>query len=134
MLKRIVMIALCLFVLAGLAYGVNSLQSKQGNSLMTFDPTLDLTQSQVTEIHSTINEVQNQLTPGEAAFVFIAELDKIKLPGMDQGLGLARVNAPKPYTDLNQWKELTKENFTDFKTPTSLPSGYSFKSGTLLSN
>jgi hypothetical protein len=50
---------------------------------------------------------------------------------MDQGLGLARVNAQKPYTDLNQWKELTKENFTDFKTPTILPSGYSFKSGAL---
>src|SRR5690348_8390079 len=114
MFKRIVMIALCLFVLAGLAYGVNSLQSKQGNS----SKTLELTQLQIKEVHSAIKEVRNQLIPGEAAFVYLAEMDKIKLKGMDQGLGLNKVNAPKPYTDIEQWKELTKMNFVEFKTPT----------------
>ncbi|QGQ99081.1 hypothetical protein EHS13_31490 [Paenibacillus psychroresistens] len=127
MFKRIVIIALCLFVLAGIAYGVNSLQSKQGNS----SKPLELTQLQIKEVHNAINEVRNQLSPDEAAFIYLAELDKIKLKGMDQGLGLARVNAPKPYTDLKMWKELTKENFVEFKTPTRLPNGYTFKSGAL---
>jgi hypothetical protein len=127
MFKRILIIAACLLALAGLIYGVNLLQSNQGNGVKM----PDFTQAQMKEIHSAITEVQSQLSPGEAAFVYITELDKIKLPGIDQGLGLARVNAPKPYTDLIQWKELTKENFTDFKTPTKLPNGYSFKSGAL---
>jgi hypothetical protein len=127
MFKRILIIAVCLFVLAGLAYGVNSLQTSQGNVSKSFE----LTQAQTKEIHSAITAVHNQLSPGEAAFVYIAELDKIKPPGSDHGLGLNRVNAPKPYTDLNQWKELTKKSFAEFKTPTSLPKGYTFKSGAL---
>jgi hypothetical protein len=127
MFKRIVIIAACLFALAGLAYGVNSFQTNNGK----VSKTVDLTQAQIKEIHNAITKVHNQLSPGESAFVYIAELDKIKLPGSDHGLGLTRVNDPKKFTDLNKWKELTKQDFADFKTPTSLPNGFTFKSGAL---
>jgi hypothetical protein len=63
--------------------------------------------------------------------VYIADLDKMKAPGTIQGQGLIRVNYPQPYTDINQWKEKTKKDFADFKTPASLPNGFTFKRGEL---
>jgi hypothetical protein len=63
--------------------------------------------------------------------VFITELDKIKIPGiMDgQGMGLIKVSNPKPYKDLEEWKQRTTEAYTAFKIPSALPTGFTFIKG-----
>jgi hypothetical protein len=128
MLKRIVIITASLLVIVGVIFGVkelNTYQSNQGGSMPNF------TQAQIKAIHENINVVRNQLSPGESAFVFIKEMDNVKPPGSKYGGGLNRVNYPQPYSDINQWKQLTDQDFAHFKIPTLLPKGYSFTKGEL---
>jgi hypothetical protein len=125
--RRIAIFAICLIGCIVVFYAVKSLHTLQTNNSSPFH----FTHAQMQSIRGTINQVQNQLEPGESAFIFIDALDKTKLPGSDQGLGLIRVNHPQPYTDISQWKEQTNKAFAHFKIPTRLPEGFALNRGEL---
>lgn len=72
-------------------------------------------------------DIRNQLSPGESAFVYIADLDK-KI-GDVPSLGFSRVTNPQAYSDYNQWKKLIEEDFVNIKLPTRLPDGFAFIKG-----
>jgi hypothetical protein len=131
---RVLIIAACFLIFSGFAYAstlIYHLNLNNINIAATKDSQFNFTQQQMDEIIGSRNEVKNQLSPGESAFVFIAELDKIKVPGFSDGpgMGLNRVSNPQSYSDINQWKELTKASIAAFKTPTLLPAGFTFAKG-----
>jgi hypothetical protein len=130
----IAVIALCLLLFSGVVYASTLLYNLRSNHVSieaSGDSQLNFSQNQLNELRGFINEVSNHLSPGESAFVYMAELDKIKFPNVPHGPGLNKVNNPVMYSDLNQWKELTKQDFGDLKTPTILPYGFSFIKGEL---
>jgi phage-related protein len=125
--RLLAIIAICLAGCIVVLYAAKLLHTLQ----VSDSGTLHFNEAQMKKVRGTINQVQNQLTSGESAFVFIEELDKLKLPGSDQGLGLVRINHPQPYTDIQQWKEQTGKAFARFKIPTRLPEGFTFNRGEL---
>jgi hypothetical protein len=131
---RIAVIAACLILFSGAAYASTLLYSMHSNHFKleaSSDSQLNFSQGQMKEIRGSINEVRSHLASGESAFIYIAELDKIKLPAAREGAGLSRINNPQPYLNINLWKDLTKKAFADFKTPTILPDGFTFTKGEL---
>lgn len=131
---RVVIIAACFLIFSGFAYASTLLYHLNLNNInikASKDSQFNFSQKQLDEIIGSRNEVKKQLSPGESAFVFISEVDRIKIPGIldGPGMGLIKVSNPQPYSDINQWKELTKKNFAEFKMPTALPAGFTFTSG-----
>jgi hypothetical protein len=132
--SRIVIIAACFLIFSGFAYASTLIYHMNLNNISieaSKDSQFNFTQKQMNEIIGARKEVKNQLDPGESAFVFIAELDKIKVPGFldGEGMGLNIISNPLPFLDINQWKELTKSSFAAFRTPTLLPNGFAFNKG-----
>jgi hypothetical protein len=131
---RAVIIAACFFIFSGFAYTSTVLYHFNFNNIhikVSKNSQLNFSQKQLDEIIGSRDEVKKQLSPGESAYVFIAELDKIKIPGVSDvlGMGLIKVSHPQPYLDMNQWKELTKTKFAEFIIPTALPDGFAFTRG-----
>jgi hypothetical protein len=131
---RIVIIAACFLIFSGFAYASTLIYHLNQDNVQieaTKDSQFNFTKKQLNEIIGARNEVRNNLAAGESAFVYIAELDKIKVPGFvdGSGMGLIIVTNPLPYLDLNQWKELTRSSFAAFRTPTLLPNGFAFNKG-----
>jgi hypothetical protein len=131
---RFVIIAACFLIFSGFAYASTLLYHLNLNNInieASKDSQFNFSQNQLDEIIGARNKVKTQLTPGELAFVFIPKLDKIKIPGIldGPGMGLISVTNPLPYPDINQWKEITKASLAGFKTPTTLPVGFTFTKG-----
>ena len=72
-------------------------------------------------------EIRSELSPGESAFVYIAELDK-KI-GNVPSLGFYNVVHPIPFPNFNQWMEIVKDDYEDIIIPTALPIGFNFLRG-----
>ncbi|MCR8632676.1 hypothetical protein [Paenibacillus radicis (ex Xue et al. 2023)] len=130
----IAVLAASLLLFSGVAYASTYLYNLHANNIsieVSAEPNLQFSQAQLNEIQASIHEVRQQLSSGESAFVYINELDRVKLPGAPTGMGLTKVNQPKSYTDIRQWKELVKVNFAGVKTPEELPKGFIFSRGEL---
>jgi hypothetical protein len=134
--SRIAIIAASLLLFSGVAYASAILYKLQTTNLsieVTEGTELHFSDTQLKQIRESIHEARQQLAPGESAFVYIAELDRIKLPGAPSGLGLMKVNQPAPYPDMKIWLELlnTTGNFSGIKIPVELPHGFTFNHGEL---
>jgi hypothetical protein len=130
---RIAILGCCLLLFSGVAYASSVLYNLHENRVnleASSDSQFNFTAEEIKQIIGAIREVRSQLEPGESALVYIAVLDKIKLSGAFKA-GLSRVNNPQPYTEINQWRELTKKTFGDLKIPTLVPDGFAFAKGEL---
>ncbi|NOU96394.1 hypothetical protein GC093_24720 [Paenibacillus sp. LMG 31456] len=130
----IAVIAASLLLFSGVAYASTLLYNLQANNIsieVAGEQKLQFSQAQLKEIRASIHEVRQQLSVGESAVVYINELDRVKLPGAQTGMGLTKVNQPKSYTDITQWKDVVKGNFEGIKIPVELPQGFTFSSGEL---
>jgi hypothetical protein len=130
---RVAILGFCLLLFTGVAYASSALYILHENRVnleASSDPQFNFTAEEAKQIIGAITEVRSQLALGDSALVYIAALDKIKLSGAFKA-GLSRVNNPQPYTDINQWKELTKNTFADLKIPTLVPNGFAFAKGEL---
>jgi hypothetical protein len=131
---RIAVITACLLFFSGVAYASALLYNLHSNHVSieaSSDSQLNFSQIQLNELRGFLSEVSDQLSPGESAFVYMTELDKIKFQGAPHGQGLTKVNKPIMYSDFSQWKDLTKKDYGDLKTPTILPDGFTFIKGEL---
>ncbi|OXM84885.1 hypothetical protein [Paenibacillus rigui] len=131
---RVVVLAACLLLFSGIAYGstvLYSLYSDRFSMEVSNAAELRFTTGQLQEIYHSMQQVRDQLAPGQSAWVYISALDSIQLPNAPAGTGLIRVNHPISYTDLDQWKQLAEQSLGRVKLPAALPEGFQFNRGEL---
>ncbi|MNI23281.1 hypothetical protein D3C73_768660 [compost metagenome] len=120
-------IAACV-LFSGVAYASNLLvnfTTSQVNYQVSTNSLLNLDSETTERLRQHIQTVKMQLAPGENAYVYLAEMDRLKLPA------LQKVTNPELIKDINQWKQLTSQKGTLLKIPSSLPADFAFDSASL---
>jgi len=126
--SRIALIAACIFLFSGIAYASNVLYTMQTNKIsweLSSNAAVQLPDSVNAEIRASLQNVRSELVPGESAVVYVAELEKRKLPA------LTKVTRPAAYTDLEQWAALASKGGAALKKPGVLPQGFTLSRGEL---
>ncbi|WP_028553063.1 hypothetical protein [Paenibacillus sp. UNC451MF] len=125
---RIALIAACILLFSGVAYASNLLYTMQTNKVqleVSKNAAVQLPDSLNEQIRGTFREVRSQLSPGEAAVVYVQPLEQRKLPAVTM------LVHPAAYTDIQHWKQQVEQAGTQLKTPTVLPQGFYYVRGEL---
>lgn len=139
--------ALCLAVLlcSGLVWAYEKSKVyhfKAQSELITVSYTNSEDYSISEEQKARLKQVQDQLEPGEAAIVYIPELERVidlmYNPDANKGTKstmhyspYTKVNQLIYYTDLSAWLAALGPEYEGLKIPTKLPKGYQLESGTI---
>ncbi len=130
-MSRIAIAALAVVVLSGFAYAGSKLlfQQEKGNVGLSYRAIEEFTIPSETleSIRIHLNEVKEQLEPGERAVVYMEDLKIVRRIGMDPILG---VDNPVRITTLEAWQSKLAEAGAGITLPNALLGGtYSFAEG-----
>ncbi|GAA0382482.1 hypothetical protein [Bacillus horti] len=132
-MPRTAVIAVVLVLLVGFGFGVTQLFSMEMDHALfevEYDKRFTLVHTSSEEIMSQLKSVQSQLEPGEAAIVYLPELEKEAFPHFRE-YPFMKVGNPILYQDLNQWSEILGSPYNLVKQPNYLPEDFTLQGGVL---
>ncbi|MEK4251504.1 DUF4367 domain-containing protein [Paenibacillus sp. FSL W7-1287] len=127
-LPKVALIAIIVVLLCGFAYGSKFLFSNATDKLsyqLYSSDAFHLKEETFQNVRATINEVQSQLAPGEAALVYLPEVIK--------DFPLYGVYNPEYIADKQQWQQVLEEQGVTEQLPDSLLGDeYQFEAGAVM--